>query len=401
MILTTSPGDNPELSEDEALSRFLSREPAPQKPKKSKKSRTPLILILAILLVAVLIAAIILLNHQPAPEDSADETAGAEITASLNADKEHIVTVPIGDDGAPVQNGAGELLCYETSDVREVTVTNADGSFTLTSDSSDDETVYTLVGYEGYPLESGSPEAVIGSVAELPFLSIASVGGEPADFGLDTPRATVRAAFADDTFAAILIGDEAPASAGVYAALGDASAVFLVSADAVDPFLYQITDLISLSVTDAPADEDTAFTKLTISGTNFADPIVLEPGDTDSGASCRVTSPKAFDADATESADIADAIRGLTADAVAAVIPSEGDSAALLKAYGLDTPYAQIVAAYPDTAVRLCASTPDSEGNVYLVNLSDTTTGGRIVYQIQYGALSWTSTSLEALTPTE
>ena len=390
----------PDSHEDEALNSFLSRENTPKNPK-TKKSRSPLILILAILIVAALITAIILLNANP-PEEASDEPAESKITLSVNADGEHIVSVPTDASGAPEQNGAGELLCYAASDVLSVSVTNPSGSYALTCDPSDDGTAYSLAGYDNYPLQGASVEALTGDAAELPFLSIVSVGGDPADFGLDSPRATVRAAYADETFSTILVGDEAPASAGVYVALGDASSVFLVTDDDVDSFLYAAADLINLRVTEtAEEDDNKEFTRLTISGTHFADPIVLEPNAADSDAACRVTSPEVFDADPTESADIAASIRGLTADAVAAVLPVDGNPFDLLKTYDLATPYAEIIAEYPDATIRLRVSAPDDGGRVYLMNLTDEVIGERIVYEIQYGALSWANTSLDALKPAE
>jgi hypothetical protein len=397
-----SSGSEPDITpEDEALESFLSRDNTPQKPQKPKKSRAPLILILAILVVAGLVALILFLNANPAEQPSGEPDGGG-VNLSVNADNEHTVAVPTGSDGSPVQNGSGELICYDSADVLSVSVTNASGSFTLTCETSDDGTAYNLVGFEGYPLRDSAAESLAGDAAELPFTTIVSVGGDPADFGLDPPRATVKATYADGTSAVILVGDEAPASAGVYISLGDASSVFLAADDDVDSFLYAVTELISLSVTEtAEEDDNNEFTRLTISGTNFDDPIVIEPtgngSDDESETAYRVTSPKEFGADPTEGADIASSVRGLTADAVAAVLPVDGNPFDLLKTYGLDTPYAEIVAEYPDTTIRLRASAPDDEGRVYLMNLTDEVTGERIVYEMQYGSLRWASTSLEAL----
>ena len=92
-------------------------------------------------------------------------------------------------------------------------------------------------------------------------------------------------------------------------------------------------------------------------------------------------------------ADVAGTIRDLYASEVAAIVSGSDE----LSEYGLSDPYAEAAAEYPDVTIRLKASAPDSEGNVFLLNEAEP----RVIYKIQLGAVGWANTSLEALTPEE
>ena len=384
---------------DDALDSFLSREQIPEKPKKSggkKTGRNIVILICAVLVVALLVGAIILLNNQPYPESDEDIYTEASYKATVDEAGIHTAIVPTDSDGEPVQNGGGTLLSYTPSDLSEVKVERTGGaSFTMLSKTEDDATEYTIVGYEDIPLQTGMPDAVANDASELIFSTIASAGGNPADFGLDAPRATVEISFNDSTKAIIRLGDEAPASAGTYISFGGGDAVYLVTDDAVDSFFYDITDFVSLSVTeDAENYEDADFTAVTLSGDNYPDDIVIVPNaDSSVNYSYKITSPIKMFASPSVSSEVTGSIRGLYADEVAAVVSSASE----LKKYGLgDGCFARIKAEYPDTVIELRCSSADSSGDVYLVNDSD---GARIVYKLQIGKLGWAATTLNALIP--
>lgn len=387
---------------DEALDSFLSREQKPgRKPKKKKTTRSLIILIAAVIVVAGLITAVVLINNAPYPESTEDDYTPARIVATVDEAGVHTVQVPTEADGKPVQNGEGSLLAYTPADLQEVRVTHADGQkFTLEiGEKSDGTTVYNLIGYDSYPLQTGAPDAVANDAANLSFSTIASVGGDPADFGLDAPRATVRVKYTDSSMSVIYVGDEAPASAGAYIAFGDTDTVYLVADDAIDSFLYTVNDLISLVITDAAESVMNAdLIDVTISGDHYPEPIVMEANpDSAVNYSYQLTAPHAIYAAATESADIAGAIRGLYAEEIAGVCPPDGDLDAFLADYGLSGSYAEIIAKYPDATIRLRCSAPDAEGNVCLVRGGEQYPGERIVYRIQLGAVAWANTSYEAL----
>lgn len=391
---------------DAALDSFLSRESTPQKPKKPvnrKFNRNMIILLAAVIVIAVLTGVIITLNNQPYPQSTEDLYVEAFTIASLDEVGQHEVIVPTNSGGDPQQNGSGTLIDYVPSLIESIRVENSGGSFTVLSHTHEGEaTEYMLKGFESFSLQTGVADAVANDASNLLFLTIAGVGKDLSAFGLDTPRATVSVTFTDGTSARILVGNEAAASAGTYVAFGNRDAVYLVADDAVDAFFYTPADFISLAITDSPDTTDNAaFKRIAISGSHYPGTIVLEPNtDTAVNYYYRTTQPREMFADAVMSADIAGSIRGLYAENVVAVNADGSDTASFLAPYGLSgSGYAEVIAEYPDTTIRLRASAPDSEGYVNLVNLNDPVTGGKVIYQIQIGAVSWASASVDALIP--
>lgn len=378
---------------DDALNSFLSREREEKKPAKVGKSRKSiLILIIAAVVVAGLVLALILIRKTPVPLEESSEPA--EISLSVNKDGVHEASVPVGENGDILQNGAGTLLSYVPADISEINVENQGGSFTVSSSTPEGEaTIYTLIGFEGYTLQEGIADEIASHASALDFGKIISVDSSLSDFGLDKPKATVQVKYNDDTTAVIHVGNDAVGeSAGTYITFGSSDTVYLVNSDDVSPFFYSVNNLISLTITDTVEDSNNSeFSTLTISGTHFKEPITIVPNtDKAINAVYLVTSPRRMYANATEGYDIAGNIRGLYAEEVVCVNPSKSQ----MQSYGLSEPYAKVVASYPDTDITLSASAPADNGLVYIYN-PDT----NVIYTIQLAAVSWAKTGLDLLMP--
>lgn len=384
--------DNDTADDDSALNSFLSREQE-QKPKAKTFSRKPLfILIGAILAVAILVTLLIILRSQP-NYSAENETKEAAISLDVNADNIHEVKVSLDENGEITQNGTGALMSYVPSQIKTIDVENQGGSFTVASETpSGEATVYKIVGFEDYAIDNTVADEIATHSAALNFTRIIAADGNLADFGLDKPRATVNVAYTDDTSAIIRVGDEAAGAAGTYVAFGTTNDVFLVNNEDVANFLYNVNNLISLDITDTMEDSENAeFSTATISGTRYDDPITLEPNTDDAISSAYImTEPVSIPANAIEANDIAGNIRGLYAESVVCVNPSEDQ----MKSYGLDTPYAAIKATYPDTTITLSASSPNDDGTVYVYNPDK-----NVVYTIQLAAVCWAKTGVDLLMP--
>ena len=387
-------------SSEEALQSFLSRgqdsseDNSDKKPeKKPKLNKRVLIILAAVVAVAALIVLLIIFRSQPPVINENEKTAIADISLDVNSNGEHTAKISLDENGNIKENGSGDLLNYVPADISRIEVENKTGSFAVNSSTpSGEATVYTIEGLEGYPLQEGIADEIATDASSVKFTKIVSTDGEPADFGLDSPRATVKVKFNDNTTATVRVGGEAPAQAGTYIAFGDSKAVFLAADDAVDSFMYGVNQFISLAITDSATDTDNAtFTSLTISGTRYDEPITIVPN-TDEAieTSYIVTAPRRMYANAIESFDIAGNIRGLYGEEVVCVNPSESQ----LSSYGLSEPYAKVKAVYPDVEINLSSSAPSDSGSVYLFNPDK-----NIVYTIQSGAVCWTNTSVEALMP--
>lgn len=387
------PEQHDDPSQENALDSFLSREPADRDNKPARRHRRVPILIAAAVLIAALVALLLYLRSLPLSPSDEEDAVAAEVSAAVDEQGEHQVVIPTDAQGEIKANGAGSLLSYVPADIERIDVENTDGSFTiLATTPADSSTSYTLVGYERYELQGGMADTVANSACSLDFTRIVAADGNPADFGLDQPRATVHINYTDGSSSTVRVGAAAPAAQGVYVAFGDSNAVYLVDDEAVEGFLYSVLDLISLTVTESAPDTDSGtFNRLTITGARYPEAIVLQPNtDAAINAPYLVTSPRRMFANTTESYDIAGAIRDLYAESVVCVNPSDGQ----LRSYGLLEPYAAIRAEYPDVTIQLSASAADADGAVYLYN-PDTD----VIYTIQLGAVSWANTSPDALIP--
>ena len=378
---------------DEALSSFLNREQKEKKPGKLTDFHKRLILILAIIAVVTALV-LVLVNLRKKPAGTIDEEAYLPAEIALSVDNGvHEAVVATDDDGNIKQNGAGSLLTYVPANIKKIQVENKDGSFEIVSKTPEGQaTVYTVVGFEEYDLQSGIADEIAGDCAALDFSKVISADGNLADYGLETPRATVTVTYDDKTSAVIRIGDNAPGETGTYVAFGNNNAVYLVEVSDVSNFFYSVNNLISLDITETVDDSANAeFSSLTISGTHYDEPITLEPNTDEAiGFTYLVTAPRKMFADEIESHDIAGNVRGLYAESVAYVNPG----ADKLKSFGLSDPYAKVEAVYPDATITLSASAPKDDGTVYLYNPDK-----KIVYTIQLAAVCWAKTGLDLLTP--
>lgn len=306
-------------------------------------------------------------------------------------------------DGNIISAGVVELENKGPLKLKQIDVENASGTFTIlaetpestASDETDatgtSATVYTLVGFEKEALLSGQPEAIANDASNMTTTQIIDITGKnPGEYGLDKPRAVVTATFADGSKSTYKVGNAAPADLGTYLQFGDEEAIYLVANDAVDSFLFSPLDLMSKEVTAAAQDEDNSEIKtLTLTGANFPDKIVMEPNDDETnGAYYNMTAPKEQPVNVANGSSVTGAIRGLSADKVAAVNPSEKQ----LKTFGLDKPAAIVQAVYADETVKLSASKEDGDGNVYLM-----VSGKDTVFQIAASKVPWASMDYDSL----
>nr|WP_316614526.1 DUF4340 domain-containing protein [uncultured Ruminococcus sp.] len=377
--------------EDEALNSFLSREQEVKKVKPSGKRKPLLILIVAVAVVAILAVLLIVLRIN-SKKTVTEETPAAEVSLSVN-DGVHEANIALDDKGNILKNGSGSLLEYVPAQIKRIDVENKDGSFSVTAETpSGEATVYKVVGFEKYPLQEGVADDIAKHSSVIEFTRIIEANANLADFGLEEPRATAKVTYTDDTSSIIRVGNEAAGEAGTYVAFGTTKDVYLVNSSDVQSFLYSVNNFISLDITDKMEDSDNAaFSKATISGSHFDDEIVLVPNKDEAiEAAYLMTSPIEMPANAIEAGDIAGNIRGLYAESVVCVNPSDDQ----LASYGVDKPYAQINATYPDTDITLRCSAPKDDGIVYVFNPDK-----NVIYTIQLAAVCWAKTNVELLMP--
>lgn len=380
--------------------------------KKKKKKNGFVALIITLLVAIALVGGILLVIFMPKGqgEEEFEYTDGASIKTEVDDNNVLQIEAQTKDDGTIKTNGSGELLTYVPADIKTMHVQNKKGSFTIesytptkTSKETDPETgekvttteatQYTIVGLEGFDLQSGVPDEIASDCSGLSFTKIIETDAKDnlADYGLDKPRSKVKVTYTDGKKAVIYVGNEAPQGIGTYVKFGSNNVVYLCETDSVKPFLYDVTDLISLTINDsASSSGNSDFNYADLTGSAYGNKITLKlNSNTESITNTYVlTSPDSAYADNTEASGVAGAIRGLYASSVACVNPTS----AQLSKFGLASTYARVYAKYPDTTVDLIASKPDSKGDCYLMK-----NNGKVVYKIASSSIPWVTTSYENL----
>lgn len=357
-----------------------------------KKKKTLLIVIIGAVVLAGVLLLLIFLPKGDADGSNSTLDEGVAMKTATDKNGMHQAEVKTDENGEIKNNSYGTLIDYVPAKIKTIHVENSKGMLEIDANTPKGEaTVYTLKGYEDYGLQSGIPDSVANAAAKLEFTKVASLKGDnKAEFGLDKPRATVTVTYLDNTKARFVVGSDAPQTAGTYVQFGTAETIYICDTETVSAFTLGLTDFMDLNInSSAESTDDNSLSSVTISGSGFDKEIVLVPNDNaNNEASYRMTSPKECYANESESSLIEGGLRGLYADSVELVNPSD----AQLKKVGLSNPYAKVTAVYPDTTVKLLGAKPDSDGNTYIMK-----DGGKIVYKISAEKAAWTNTSYEKL----
>ena len=356
-----------------------------------KKKKTLIIVIIA---AAVLVGVMLLLIFLPKGSGSDSSTVDEGVAMKTVTDKDgmHQAVVETEPNGEIKNNSYGTLIKNIPADIKTIHVENKKGTLDVISNTPKGEaTVYKLKGYEDYALQSGIPDKIANAAAKLDFSKVASQSGDKkSEFGLDEPRATVTVTYNDKTKAKFIVGSDAPQSAGTYIQFGTEPTIYLCDTETVSAFDLGLNDFMDLNINKtADTTENNDASSITISGSGFDSEIVLKPNkDGKNAASFVMTSPSGGYANESEASLISGGIRGLYADSVEMVDPSDDQ----LNKLGLLSPHAKITAVYPDVTVKLIGSKPDGDGKVYIM-----TDGGKVVYKLFSEKAAWTATSYEKL----
>lgn len=399
------------VEEDKDYDTLLDKFETPRKTSSSSKKKNNHLKALVICVVAALALAGVGAYLIFAPRGGSDNeisSGSAAIKSEVGKDKVREVKVKTDSDGKIKENGSGELVGKVPADIKTINIKNNSGSYTINANTpktktketdpdtgkavyKTEATVYKLVGYEDFKLQSGIPDEVANACSTLTFKSVSAedASSNLSDFGMDKPRAVANVNFTDGTKAVITVGSDAAQKLGTYVMYGSEKTVYLCDSDTVSKLLYSVNKFISNEINKSISDESKSkLNSLTLSGSKFKDAITIKPNSDSTHFSTEylLTSPVSSFADDTESTTVTGAVRGLTAESVAAVKPSS------LSKYGLSVPYAKLSAKYSDTTVNLLASKPDSKGNCYLMKM-----GGKVIYNIGRAAIPWVDTTAQKL----
>lgn len=380
-----------------------------QNPKgKMTKAKIAVIAASCVVVVGALVGVYFVVNNMPATGDSATGTTyptdenGSQYAVDTKGNK---IDADTDGNGNILSAGVKELIDKVPSQISKIDVSNESGTFTVTSKTSvvdattsdgesttqTQETQYTLVGFEDADLQSGQADAIANDAAAVETTKIVDINGEnPQDYGLTEPRATVVVTFTDDEKDTIKVGNEVTGGEGVYIQVNDDKAIYLVDSDSVDSFFYSPLALLSTTVTDsASTEDDSTPQKFTISGSHYPQELVFVPNDdTTNTAYYKMTSPKVRPANVETGSSVIGSVLSLTAESVACYHPTDAQK----KEYGIDDPYAQVVAEYANVTYTLISSKPNDVDSVYLYNKDKDT-----VYVVPSSKVPWATTSYDEM----
>lgn len=206
------------------------------------------------------------------------------------------------------------VLSRKTDGISAVTVKNAEGTakFLPTREetaatASSEATVTTTWSVEGIEAEKTDSDKISAIVdAATTINATRKIDAKTAaDCGLNAPKYEVIVSDAEEGDYTVLVGADSPDHSGVYLQLGGEDTIYLVDESAVSAFDFKLLDLadttaikgleIREEMPDYVSDGKLiGFEKLTISGKNFPQPLVMEMNDDGEIASIfsfKITSP--------------------------------------------------------------------------------------------------------------
>lgn len=267
------------------------------------------------------------------------------------------------EDSADYTDETIQVLELEEDAVSAVTMTNSKGSFKLVpvrtetetdtdSEDSTDAAITTTWTVEGTDQKYTSSSAIQDKVSSVISLTaISEITGKTAEqCGFNDPLYTAVIELADAENRTVEVGTASGDGLGNYLRVSGDDKIYLVEASALAELEFELLDLADttaipgITVTDDMADytgDDgalTTFDTITLTGSNFAKPLVISAKNDDSAISqyfnYTITSPQKRIAD-----NVDDLFNMFTNGLSVSGAYAFDVSAASLKAVGLDAPY--------------------------------------------------------------
>jgi hypothetical protein len=222
--------------------------------------------------------------------------------------------------------------------------------------------------------------------------------GDPAVYGLASPRARVDIKTGSGEGAVLFIGGEVPDGLGIYVRLEGRPGIYQAGKWDLENFFQGPFDFVDKELSPQLPDDGYGgfdFGEITLGGAVRPDGLVRvtrqEQGDVQPGRISnpyRISGPIDASLNLDKGYNILKSLPGLSADRAVGRLMGKED----LARYGLDRPYS--TASVTGTLGQglggfgLMASRPDAEGNVYICRQ-----GGELVYQVEAAKLLWLETS--------
>ncbi len=332
---------------------------------------------------------------------------GTDLKLYVDGNGMHCAEVVTNPKGEIENNSYGTLIDYVPADIAKIDMKTPKGNYTFTletpvsADGKTDATVYTLMGFEDYELQPTNPSLLASSLCKIDFSKVVDLNGEKSsEFGFDNPRATGTAYYTDGTYSKVILGADAAGGETCYVKFGNSNTIYLVNKENIEPMLYDITDLFSVSInSDKTFVADDSFSEITLGGSHLSEDTVIAKN-TDEALDCYyvIKSKGGVPVSNITGSRIMGTIKSLNCEDVVCVSPDDKN----LQDLGLKEPYATVKTVYTyeektyDEAgtqigsekknlnVSLLASKPDENGYVNLMEEN-----GKLVYKILASSVPW------------
>lgn len=265
---------------------------------------------------------------------------------------------------------------------------SADSSDTEQSDTDEEEeepelyVQYTMQEYDSEILSKTMTDSLNKQCCYMSATRIVDKSGSRyAEYGLDSPRATVDITFSDASAVTLYIGNDAPAESGVYLRKEGDQNVYLVLSNMVNMFLVDKLQYIDKAISRELGEKETV-QSITISGSHYDEEISIIAGSSET-TECdyRITKPRREICDKDVAEDYAYLFYNLCGTTVVA---AQADSAQRSK-YGLDDPYMNVkIVTDTGYTVNVLASKADDSGKCYIMSGY-----GTVIFEENVADLSW------------
>lgn len=184
----------------------------------------------------------------------------------------------------PETSVSDTVLCKrEEADVARVEVTNADGSYTIEPKGEAGDgglQVWTVAGMGDAPIESSSVSGAVTNAVQFTAKEFAEEAADSsvlAKYGLDKPKATVKAVFTDGGEFSFSIGNDVPNSSTSVYVTADGKNVYTCYKSRMESFLksrYGYVKLKAFPDYDQSSGEEVK--KITVKRRDLDEPIIIE-----------------------------------------------------------------------------------------------------------------------------
>lgn len=322
------------------------------------------------------ILAALLLTDNKEEEDASSAPESSSSSISLVSRQEEDIT------SMEVTNQYGTYTIVPYEHVAEVEVSDESGGMTTETTTN---TLYRIAEYgDSAPINTYTTERVLECGFSLNATRNIGEVGDLEEYGLTDPQATVKVNFNDGTDFEYNLGNQnAGDGSGYYMCPAGSNNVYIVSVD--DEIFEDKTTFVNrtlLSLSYGTDEIGTAVEQLTLSGTQYPDPIVVVMNE---DGSFTMTAGHEMELDTDKYNTMLSSLPSLSADDVAYVCPTAED----LAACGLDNPSSIVEFSIKDGDTYRLKAGKSENGMTYIM-----VDGKDAVYLLEDSKVSeWTQNS--------